>query len=280
MASTKPKKTKKIKTDPFDEIDSSSIDHTLSIGIFTHGRINVDETGAPIVHACPMVRMNKQNVGAYGCLSYGPHSIKDDPANYHEASETLINFDTCFDSKTYIDKYSRPEEFAENDRITMTKPLHKTEGACSVFKDFLDCIEKRYSTDPNYQNLIFLTSNDRVNIVSADLKKLKSFFFKYKKGDKTDVLKLQEFIDDRDREGIEHGEKIITPQIFMLIEMARKYLNIQNVNILDKSCNGILSTGQVVDPNDLCGPYSISCNGRPHNGKAFGGKKRRTRVNK
>lgn len=280
----KKKKTRRAeRSDPFDELEAPQL-NTLAIGIFTHGELTIDESGKPIVIACPTnIGINKQNVGAYGCLSFTPDRIKDDPANYHETVETLMDFKHCFNSKEYIDKYSNPEEFVLNERLTPVRPLHKTEGACSTFENFVECIGKRYFIDSKSHDILFITSDDRVNIMSDPLKKLKRFFFKKRPADDESVLKLTEFVRTRDiHDDVDYYAKNLnTSHLFMLIELARDYLDIQKINILDKSCNAVKSSGRVLDPNDVCGPYSISCNGYPHNGTAFGGtrKKRKKSTN-
>ncbi len=275
-------KKKKRHADPFDVLDASQ-SNTLAIGIFTHGELTIDESGKPVVLACPTnIDMNKQNVGAYGCLSFTPDRIKDDPANYHETVETLMDFKHCFNSKEYIDKYSDPEAFVLNERLAPVRPLHKTEGACSTFENFAECIGKRYFIDSNSHDILFITSDDRVNIMSDTLKKLKSFFFKKRLADDDAVSKLTEFVAARDLNVDYYAKDVNTSQLFMLIELARDYLDIQKINILDKSCNAVKSSGQVLNPNDVCGPYSISCNGYHDTGTAFGGtrKKRKTCMKK
>ncbi len=229
------------------DLQMKSHKRNAAIGIFTHGVINPRVS----VEIPSGVTIQKQNVAAPGCVTYADiYRRKDHKVCYQITRKALSNIKSCIDKKQYLKSAKKYNSQKGNP----FKGLHTPENVCLFFdkSNTKPYKQKEYSLDMDLQNIIFVVENTpenfEINLIACDITQLIAFFTSDGKTlTPEDEQELRKFIEERGYPDYPSRSKylqreVTTTQIFKLIEIARDYLNVENVNIFDNSCNVIFSS--------------------------------------
>ena len=248
----------------------------LTIGIYLHGEIVIDEKGHAIKNKnYPVgIYMRKKTVAAIGCVS------KDIVVRQTVPSQLAIRYPSPHITLTHRAVYAL-EDCINRDaylRIVNLLPpekreLHKDEGCFALHEGKTEYYEKKFNQDGNLSSsqLIFmLESGAYIDMMKCSVKEFVHFF---SQGEDTALERLFSLLEVR------RTHYITTSDLHALIRCAQRYLSIKNVNILDNSCSVMRSiTNDPADQCVLCPGYSKSCNGFiPDPSVGWGGKSRRKR---
>ena len=211
--------------------------HILSIGIFTHGEIIVTPDGTPVKNKnFPDVILHKQNAGAYGCITVSK-VLHDKSNNFNKTCITTnISLVSLKKSMYYFYRKKHYSSFTE----TTVHPLHCAEGTCRLFTDKNKYYEKKYFADDELSNMILSYVSDN-HIVSINLMRCDAAMLLSAVGimSKETLQVCKEFCDNRD---FYSNPTITTSQLHKLIALFKQFRGIQQVNILDLSCNVMKAT--------------------------------------
>jgi hypothetical protein len=207
----------------------------LSIGIFTHGEIMVTSDGTPVRNEnFPNVILHKQNAGAYGCVTFSG-LYYDKKADFNrKCRATNISL---LSLKTGLN-YAYQKTYASFTK-EKTHPLHCTEGTCRLFTNKDKYYEKQYIADDLLGNMILSYATD-THMVSINLMRCDAAMLLSAVGMSEESLQVcNEFCDKRDS----YSNPIITTtELNKIIALFKTYRLIQQVNILDLSCNVMRAT--------------------------------------
>lgn len=249
----------------------------LTIGIYLHGEIVIDEKGHAIKNKnYPVgIYMRKKTVAAIGCVS------KDIVVRQSVPSQLAIRYPSPQIALTHRAVYAL-EDCINRDAylriVNMLPPekreLHKDEGCFALHEGKTEYYEKRFNKDGNLSSsqLIFmLESGAYIDMMNCSLEQFTNFFSPGKHDSRLESL--FSLLEAR------RAGRITTSDLHALIRCAQRYLSIKNVNILDNSCSVMRSiTDDKADHCVLCPGYSKSCNGFiPDPSVGWGGKSRRKR---
>lgn len=245
--------------------------HILSIGIFTHGEIMVTLDGTPVQNKnFPNVILHKQNAGAYGCLTFSGflHDKKDD--FNRKCVTTNISMLSLTKSMYYFYKKQTYDSFTSEKK----HPLHCSEGTCRLFTDKTKYYEKKYMADDVLSNMILSYASDNhivsINLMNCDVDTLLSAV-----GMSEETLQVcKEFCDNRDAYS---NPTITTTKLHELIALFT-FRGIQQVNILDLSCNVMKATPR--NGTNTCEGYGTHDTCVPAEDHVGWGGKRKKRTKK
>lgn len=235
----------------------------LSIGIFSHGEILVDNYGIGIENRNfpEKVTIHKQNLGSYGCISAVSHMT----FLYfcYKTMNALTSLASCVDVGSFT---TLVNQIMMDDQHKKLKPLTSTEGSCQLFTDKKRFYEKKYTFDGNLKYIILSYYDVEtnyykcINIVNCSVDELSKFF---KGGTKF----IDQFSIPR--------KYVTTTDLFSFIDVARMKLNITHVNILDESCNVMRATPR--HGSSVCEGFALpgACV-PPDKNIGWGGNSRRT----
>ena len=249
-----------------------SYQQILSIGIFTHGEIMVTLDGTPVQNKnVPDVILHKQNAGAYGCLTLSAflHDKKDD--FNRKCVTTNISMLSLKKSMHYFYRKKTYASFTAEEK----HPLHCSEGTCRLFTDKTKYYEKKYMADDVLSNMILSYASGNhivsINLINCDVATLLSAV-----GMSEETLKVcEEFCDNRDAYS---SPTITTTKLHKLITLFKTFRGIQQVNILDLSCNVMKATPR--NGTNTCEGYGIHDSCVPAEDDFGWGGKRKKRTKK
>ena len=230
-----------------NQLKTHEWDTHLGIFMLVHAKFSMDSDRQPfITNNYPQgVEIIKQNLGAYGCVSFPYYKSHANINNYvDKLSKKSIYFDTtCENPDDYLMYANNQVKFPMN---TKWIPLHKQEGTCKQFQGITKFYQKDYSTDKLYKYIIFTKHVNHVlihiNILDCTEDELFHFF---KSNVNRDLRnKCKRFIQNRNH--------ITTHTIFNLIQLASRQLGINKAYIIDHSCN-------VIPPRHF--DTRVKCNG-------------------
>lgn len=292
--------TRKPSSDSDSDSDSISVKHildppenpiTLAIGIFTHGKILSDDIGDPIPNEnFPGVHIVKHNIAGFSCIVINYKKID----TYEWTERAYYDIDSCIDPKTYLEEATAAlsgENVSHDARALV--PLFSEKGLCQIFRGHTKFYEKLYEpVDETNTIKILVKKNgqfDDIDIIKCTTIKLFKFL--------TDQDIFEDIVDyhsdyddmyDEEYDGDEHyafckafikkrekNRSITTTDLFELIKVSKKTLDVNNVHILDTSCN-VINAGLFDIPHEICEGFKIdkTCKS-PDPEIAFGGKSKR-----
>ncbi len=242
----------------------------LSIGIFTHGEIVVTSDGTPVKNNnFPDVILHKQNAGAYGCITVSGF-LHNKTTDFHKKCVTTnISLLALNKSMYFFYKKKTYASFTEGTK----HPLHCAEGTCRLFTDKNKYYEKKYSAD-DVLGIMILSYYD-VTIVSINLMNCNEDMLISAIGDRSEetLQVCKDFCDNRDAYS---NPTITTTELHKLIALFKTFRFIQQVNILDLSCNVMKATPR--NGTNICDGYGMydSCFPEEHD-FGWGGKRKTKR---
>lgn len=269
----------------------------MAIGIFTHGKILSNDIGEPIPNEnFPGIHIVKHNIAGFSCVTINYKKID----TYEWTERAYYNIDSCIDPQTYLAEATAALEGDNvSDRAKRHRPLFSEKGLCQIFRGYTKFYEKRYDIEEeiNANTIHFLVKKhgqfDYINIITCTTIKLFKFL--------TDQDIFEDIADyhpdyddmyDEEYEGngyyafcklfINRREKnngsITTTDIFELIEISKRTLGVNNVHMLDTSCN-VINSGLFDSPHEICDGFKIdnTCKS-PDPEIAFGGKSKRIKA--
>lgn len=182
----------------------------LTLGIYIHCHGSIEEEYLPSPTG---VRINKQNLGGYGCSSY---SVRDISTIESVALDLQTELVGCS---------SQQYKKMKDGLIDTYGDAIDTEYSCEVFRGFKTWIKKRYVMDETRKHILFAFQDKVINIVDCEKEELEAFLGKDKR--------IDIFFGKRTR--------ISTNDLFMLIQLFHERCGVNVVNILDESCNVVFS---------------------------------------
>ena len=208
-----------------------------AIGIFSHGEMNTHK----MVRVPDSVSITKQDYSIRGCFSVNFSRRRNDPYLLNETKKAIEDVKGCVDEAAYRDEMQGwiRDHPADKNGFSFRGsicPFHEKE---KVYE------EKIYTIDEDFQNIFFMVhippkSYIHVNLMDCSQKRLEKFFNRLGRLEEEDKPIITEFINERNNESTYYYRREInTTQLFKLIELSARCLNVYNVNILDKSCNVI-----------------------------------------
>ena len=189
---------------------------TLGIFISCHGQL---EPG-PLLPPPVGVRIQKQNLGGLGCKSYRMRSEE----SFERTALDLLNPDFIGCTPEAYQRF-KPEDTVD----TYGDPIDKDES-CEVFLDAPGWIKKTYSFDETKKYIFIAFKGEVINIATCTLEEFNTFL----KAPTSE--RLIPIFTKRDKR-----KCITTNDIFTIIDIFRSRHRIQFVNMLDESCNVVLS---------------------------------------
>ena len=189
---------------------------TLGIFISCHGQL---EPG-PLLPPPLGVRIQKQNLGGLGCKSYRMRSEE----SFERTALELLNPDFIGCTPDAYQRF-KPEDTVD----TYGDPIDKAES-CEVFLDAPGWIKKKYTFDETKKYIFIAFKGEAMNLATCTLEEFNRFL----KAPTSD--RLTAIFSKRDQQ-----KYITTNDIFTIIDIFRSRHHIQFVNMLDESCNVVLS---------------------------------------
>ena len=226
---------------------SRASDSTLSILMSCHGAIlpdtTVDDLKLIILPAPKDVTISKLNVGPFGDFACSIASYRTIQESATVTRNLLHGIDTyCtedrvskYKAKTRSDKYINRTRTIKGQTIP---DIRCSEGShvTQTNSDFY--VKKHYEPDSTMDFLKYFwishtTTTECLNIFFCTQDEFIHFFGEL---DEHDRINVQQFFENRDA-----GPKpvIRTDEMYLIIELAKKYLSTKVVNIVDESCNFI-----------------------------------------
>lgn len=221
------------------EHDNTKFNPTLlGITIQTHGAVLISGLYAPMNFTSKVINKNypkgvnvkKINDSSLGCYSFS--KPMDEKAFNIIIEKTLHNFNGCLnksDLKRHL-SHIRPDHV-----IRYNPSCDMIEG---VDKYYEKIYEKHYII---FSRDISNTQRKQVNIAKCNEDELYNFLTDEEPENPDKRMACKQIIKDRNS-----STHITTTLIFKIISIANFFLNIENANILDRSCNGI----PFVEPTD------------------------------
>jgi len=235
----------------------ASLEQCLGIYIHCHGRLEEKYVKAPL-------NITKQNLGGYGCPSYGVRDQK----TYNEVAMSLTHGITGCSQEEYTHMFKGKVD-------TYGQPID-TEESCQLFHGKREWINKRYTFDKSRKYLLFSLFGKVINIVDCSREELENFL-----GITENIFdkQLSSFFERRIR------GTITTEDIFMLINCIKKIHGITKANILDESCNIVKSSEKTTVLHkgaEVTGNFPIpkSAVFKLRDDAGYGGKRSRKRYSK
>ena len=188
---------------------------TLGIFISCHGQL---EPG-PLLSPPLDVRIQKQNLGGLGCKSYRMRSQE----TFERTALNLLNPDCIVCTQEDYQRFK-----SEDERDTYGDLIDKDES-CEIFLDAPGWIKKKYTFDKTKKFILIAFEGEVINIATCTLEEFNIFL-------KPSSDRLIPIFKKRDRQGY-----ISTNDIFTIIDIFKSRHRIQFVNMLDESCNVVLS---------------------------------------
>ena len=214
-----------------------------AIGIFTHGIYNTHN----LIPLPKNVEVNEYNSAADGCSIKGPIYKRDDELCVAVTKKAVSNLRGCVN-----------EDYVKTVLHNGTEPHIVPILSCNLYLKVRELKEKSFSIEPveiktkndevlmDHSNIIFMIALNKrideegnqlykkINLSLCSVDELIDFFKLDPDSElnEEDTSDINDFIVTRNE-----NNEITTRQLVMLISLAKTYLNVGNINILDTSCS-------------------------------------------
>jgi hypothetical protein len=215
-----------------------------AIGIFTHGNYKNHK----LIPVPKNVEVNEYNSASDGCSIRGPIYKNEDELCVAVTTKAISDLRGCVN-----------EDYVKTVLHTGTEPDIEPKLSCNLYLKVRELKDKSYSVEPvelknengdiyaiDYSNIIFMIALNKsideqgnqlykkINLSLCNFHELIDFFKLNPENelDEVDEDEIFDFISERDTRN-----EITTSQLVMLIRLAKNYLNVGLLNILDTSCS-------------------------------------------